>query len=160
VKEVEIRPATPEDLSSIKAVFKSHSPDDDWRFAKRYYRSYFSRPADHFGAAVFVGVSGGRVAAVIGYLRSWGRAQGIFWLGWFYVHKEEGGNSFGKALLDHVVAEVKKRGARKLYTDTSSWKFYDRAHHRYRALGFQREATLRDYYDAGEHQVIYAMDLG
>lgn len=155
----EIRAARPEDLSSIEAVFKSHKIDYDWKFAKRYYQAYFSKPVMDDQDVVLVAVSEDRVAGVIGYLHDWREARGIFWLGWFYVHKEERGNNVGKKLLDHVIAEVKKRGARKLYTDTSSWKFYDRAHHRYRELGFKEEATLRDFYEKGEHQVIYGMDL-
>jgi GNAT superfamily N-acetyltransferase len=120
VQEFEIRAARPEDLKSIEAVFKSHKSGDDRKFAKRYYRSYLSKPATHPEDVVLVGLSGEQVAGVIGYLRDRREAQGIFWLGWFYVHKEEQGHSFGKKLLDHVIAEVKKRGTRKLYTDTNS----------------------------------------
>lgn len=159
MQELEIREAAPGDMPAIEAVFRSHKPEYDWKFAKRYFRSYFSTPELHARELVLVGISGGRVVALIGYLKDRREAPGIFWLGWYYVHNDEAGHGFGKRLLDHVVRELKTRGARKLYTDTSSWKFYDRAHHRYRELGFKEEATLRDYYEEGEHQVIYGMDL-
>lgn len=157
---MEIRAAEPGDLRAIQAVFESHVPEYDWEVAERYFRSYFSDPGSHAGEVALVGVSGGRVAGVIGYLPDRRGAPGIYWLGWYYVHSQESGRGLGRRMLDHVVRELRARGARKLYTDTSSWKFYDRAHHRYRALGFVEEGTLRDYYEDGEHQVIYAMDLG
>lgn len=159
MEKLEIRPALPEDLKSIKAVFKSHEPDHDWKLAKRYYRSYFSTPANHPGEVVLVGISADRVAGVIGYLRDRRRAQGVFWLGWFYVHSQGRGQSFGKRLLERVIAEVREHGGRKLYTDTSSFKLYDRAHRLYREVGFEEEGTLRDYYEDGENQVVYGMDL-
>lgn len=159
MSKLEIRAAKPEDMQSIEAVFRSHSPEYDWKFARRYFQSFFTRPEVHEHDVVLVGIFEGRVVGLIGYLHDRREARGIFWLGWYYVHREEAGHGFGKKLLDHVITEVKKLGARKLYTDTSSWKFYDAAHHRYRELGFVKEATLKDFYEKGEHQVIYGMDL-
>ncbi|MFZ6177637.1 GNAT family N-acetyltransferase [Nannocystis pusilla] len=159
MQELEIRAARAQDLKGIEAVFKSHKPCYDWKFAKRYYASFFSQPMLHRDDTVFVGLLEGRVVGVIGYLHDWREARGIYWLGWYYVHKEAQGQQVGRQLIDRVISEVKKLGARKLYTDTSSWGFYDRAHHRYRELGFREEATLRDFYEKGEHQVIYGMDL-
>jgi GNAT superfamily N-acetyltransferase len=146
VEKLEIRAAVPEDLKSIKAVFKSHEPDYDWKFAKRYYRSHFESPDAPDKDAVLVGVVDGRVAGVIGYLRDRRGAPGVYWIGWFYVHRDSRGHNVGRRLLEHAIAAVKARGGRKLYTDTSSFRFYDRAHHLYREVGFQQEGTLRDYY--------------
>ncbi|MEZ4302191.1 MAG: GNAT family N-acetyltransferase [Polyangiaceae bacterium] len=157
--DIEIREARVEDLKDIESIFKSHEPGYDWKFAKRYYRSFFSEPHRHADEVVLAGVVHGRVSGVIGYLRDFREAEGIFWLGWFYVHREARGAGLGKQLLDHVIGEVKRRGARKLYTDTSSWGFYERARRTYSALGFREEATLRDFYGKGEHQLIYGMDL-
>lgn len=159
VEKLEIRLATPGDLRSIKAVFKSHEAGHDWKLARTYYREYFTTPELRASEVVLVGVAGERVAGVIGYLHDRRNAQSVFWLGWFYVHREARGMSVGRRLVERVVAEVRARGGRKLYTDTSSWKFYDRAHRFYREAGFVEEGTLRDYYEDGEHQVIYGLDL-
>ena len=159
MEDLEIRPAVLEDLPAIEAVFKSHKPELDWRFARRYYRAFFSKPEAYHGEVVLVAACGGQIAGVIGYLPDWRAAEGVYWLGWYYVHRDHRGNAVGKRLLDRVIDEVRRRGARKLYADTSSWGFYDRAHRRYQELGFTEEATLMDYYEKGEHQVIYSMDL-
>lgn len=159
MEEVLIRVARPDDWEGIKAVFKSHQPDNDWGYAKRYYQSYFFSPHLHTHAVVMVAVLEGRIVGVVGYLRDRTEIDDVFWLGWFYVHAAEGGKGYGELLLNRVVEEVKERGARKLYTDTSSWGFYARAHRRYRQYGFRKEARLKDYYSKGEHQVIYGMTL-
>lgn len=157
--ELEIRPATIEDRAGIKAVFKSHLRERDWKYAKRYFDSYFDHPEEHQGEHVFVAVKDGRVAGTIGYLRDRRGAPGIFWLGWYYVHADERGAGLGKIMLDRVVREVRSLGARKLYTDTASSPFYERARRRYAQLGFTEEGALEDYYWHGEHQLFYAMDL-
>jgi GNAT superfamily N-acetyltransferase len=160
VRKLKVRAARPEDLNSIGSVFRSHGPAWDWRLAKKYYEAYFSEPALHAGEHVLVGISGDRVVGVIGYLHDTWEARGIFWLGWLYVHKDDQGDGYGKILLEHVVTEVKKRGGRKLYTDTSSWQLYhERAHRYYTELGLKREGILLDFYQKGEHRVIYGMDL-
>lgn len=157
--ELEIRPATTEDRAAIKAVFKSHLRERDWKYAKRYFESYFEHPERHKDERVLVGVKEGRVAGLIGWLRDRRGAPGIFWLGWYYVHAEERGAGLGKIMLDHVVREVRALGARKLYTDTASSPFYERARRRYTQLGFTEEGALQDYYWEGEHQLFYVMDL-
>lgn len=159
MENVGIRAAKPSDLEGIKAVFKSHQPDNDWKFAKRYYHSYFTAPQMHSNAVVLVAVVEGRIVGVVGYLRDRTEIDDIFWLGWFYVHAEDRGKRYGELLLDRVVEEVKERGGRKLYTDTSSWSFYAGAHRRYQEYGFKKEARLKDYYAKGEDQVIYGMTL-
>ncbi len=159
MQKIEIRSARPEDLKSIKEVFNSHTPCYDWKYARRHYASYFKSEELQAKEEVLVGLVGDRVVGVIAHLHDVNEADDIYWLGWFYVHKDEQGNQHGKHLLDHVVQVVKKRGGRKLYTDTSSWGFYSRAHHRYKEYGFKEEARLMDYYGKGEHQVIYCMNL-
>jgi GNAT superfamily N-acetyltransferase len=159
VPELDIRPATSADRAGIKAVFKSHLRERDWKYAKRYFESYFDHPELHPHEEVFVAVKDGRVAGTIGYLRDRRGAPGIFWLGWYYVHAADRGGGLGKLLLDHVVQKVRALGARKLFTDTASSPFYERARRTYERLGFTEEGTLEDYYWDGEHQVFYAMDL-
>lgn len=156
---LDIRPATIEDRAGIKAVFKSHLRERDWKYAKRYFESYFHHPEHHLGEHVLVAVKDGRIAGTIGYLRDRRGAPGVFWLGWYYVHAAERGAGLGKLLLDRVVREVRLLGARKLYTDTASSPFYERARKRYAQLGFKEEGALVDYYWDDEHQVFYAMDL-
>lgn len=155
----EIRHARREDMNEIEQIFLSYEPAYDWHFARKYYEDFFGSPERHRGDAVLVGVSEGRVVGVVGLKSDWYEVNDIFWVGWFYVHKDVRGQAHGARLLDRVIREAKQRGGRKLYTDTSSFAFYKGAHHRYKALGFKLEAKLKDYYEEGEDQIIYALDL-
>lgn len=159
MKALLIREARPEDLASIQEIFQSHHPNPDWEYAHRYLHFYFNYPDYHPTECMLVGLVENRILGIIGYLQDRRGIEDIYWLGWFYVHRDAKGNNYGTQLLNRVISEVKKRGARKLYTDTSSDYFYDRAHHRYKQYGFKKEGKLRDYYEEGEHQVIYGMSL-
>lgn len=155
----EIREARPEDLNAIAGVFRSHRPNRDWRFASAYFRERFAVQGPCPDDVLLVGVKGDRVIGVIGYWIHEDDMDDVFWLNWFYVHRAEGGQQHGKRLLGRVIEDLGRRGARKLYTYTSSFVFYDRARHRYLEHGFKLEATLPDYYGEGEHQLIYGLSL-
>lgn len=157
--KMKIRNARPEDLPAIEEIFKSHHTHHDWKYAERYFRSYFASSQLHTGDMVLVGVIHDRVIGVVGYLQDKAETDDVYWLGWFYVHNREKGCNHGTKLLNYVISDLKKKGARKLYTDTSSWKFYARAHHRYKEYGFKKEAKIKDYYEKGEDQIIYGMTL-
>lgn len=157
--KIEIRPARREDLRAIEGIFRSHDSRHDWKYARKYYEDYFASPEGHEDDGVLVAIREGRVVGVIGFNADHYEANDIYWLGWFYVHREERGQEHGQKLLKHVIKELKKRGGRKLYTDTSSYGFYDRAHHVYRERGFKAEARLKDFYGKGEDQVIYGLKL-
>lgn len=155
----EIRHARREDMRAIEEIFRSYEPAHDWTYARKYYEDFFGAPERHREDAVLVGISEGRVVGVIGFNVDRYEASDIYWLGWFYVHRDERGQKHGARLLKQVIREVKRRGGRKLFTDTSSYAFYKGAHRRYKDLGFRAEARLRDFYEKGEDQVIYGMAL-
>jgi ribosomal protein S18 acetylase RimI-like enzyme len=159
MKKVEIRAARPEDLDSIEGIFKSYRSNYDWKYAKSYFRDYFAFPEQHPNDVVLVGVLKEQIIGVIGYLQFYDEPKDIFWFSWLYVHKSKQGNRYGRTLLDRAVREVKSKGGRKLYMTTSSWRFYSRARYTYREYGFKEQGILKDYYEKGEHQIIYGMDL-
>ncbi|MEZ4314505.1 MAG: GNAT family N-acetyltransferase, partial [Polyangiaceae bacterium] len=74
-------------------------------------------------------------------------------------HKDERGGRHGKRLLTRAIDEARRRGGRKVYVDTSTYRFYAGARRRYEELGFKVEARLKDYYEKGEHQIIYGLRL-
>jgi GNAT superfamily N-acetyltransferase len=157
--KTEIRAARREDVRAIETIFRSYEPEHDWEYARKYYEDFFGSPEHHREDAVLVAVSEGRVVGVIGMNPDRYEADDIYWLGWFYVHKDERGRKHGVKLLKAVIKEVRRRGGRKLYTDTSTYAFYDGAHRVYKDRGFKVEGRLRDFYEEGEDQVIYGLEL-
>jgi ribosomal protein S18 acetylase RimI-like enzyme len=141
-------------------LFDSWAPYnwDKW-FAVRYYRDFFGNGHCYPMDEVFVGVVDGRIVGVNGYCPDIQETDDIHWLNWFFVHKDHGGNSYGKQLLDYVIEILKAKKARKLYVDTTSYRFYKPAKALYESRGFKYEGTLKDYYGKGEHQIILGMQI-
>ena len=71
------------------------------------------------------------------------------------VHPDRQREGRGAALVRHVEESLRSRGARMLLIETSSLAQFDRTRAFYRALDFQEEARIRDYYNEGEDKIIF-----
>jgi len=150
-----IRPALANDYTGIMEIFKSwKSKDWDLEFAQRYYRDFWGARNCYPGDDVFVKIVGNQIVGTIGSSHDRSEAEDIYWLNWFYVHQSYIKNGYGEELLLFVIDRLKKAGGRKLYVDTSSNVLYRSAIKLYTKTGFKEEAALRDYYGAGEDQLI------
>ncbi len=149
-----IRTAQIEDKDEILAVIGSHRRKWDKPLAKLYYDDYFAGKMKKMKKdAVFVGTLNGKVVGTIGYSLDRYESKN-YWMGWFYVRKDHEKKGRGKKLLDYVVKELKTKGVKKLYLNTSSNEFYRRALEIYIHNGFRFEAVIRDYYEKGEDQIV------
>ncbi len=158
--KLKIRVADPNDYDGIIELFDSWgSKNWDKKFAERYYRDFFDSRRCYQMDEVLVGLINGRIVGVTGYCPDIQETDDIHWLNWFYVHKDHQGYDYGKQLLDHVIEILTIRKARKLYVDTTSYRFYKRAKALYESRGFKYEGTLMDYYGKGEDQIILGMIL-
>lgn len=155
-EKIEIRSANPDDYDTIIKLFDNNQ---DKEFAMRYYKFFFNDrhccPHDE----VLVKVVEGKIVGVIGYCPDRLETDDIYWLGWFYVHKDCRGHGYGRELLDYVIDILKNKPARKLYVDTSSFTSYEKAMGIYEKTGFAYEGTLKDYYEKGEDQIILGKHL-
>ena len=95
---------------------------------------------------------------VIGYFVDRYETQN-YWLGWFYIHKAHQGQKYGKKLLTFVEKELKEKGIKKLFVDTSSYRTYKKALRMYLANGFRFEAVIKDYYEEEEDQIILSKSI-
>jgi len=158
-KKLNIRYAAPNDYGEIINVFESWGSDHwDTDSAAKYYRAFFN---NHIWSQheVFVGEIGDKVVGVTGYCPDSEETEGIFWLNWFYVHKDFNKHGYGGQLLDYVIKKLKNKEARKLFVNTTSYRFYKSARDFYKDKGFKEEGILKDFYEKGEHQVFYGMSL-
>lgn len=64
------------------------------------------------------------------------------------------------ALVRHVERELSARGARILLIETSGLGSFERPRAFYRALGYDEEARIRDFYKAGDDKVVFREALG
>ena len=156
--QLKIRSAEPNDFDEIIDLFESWAPDNwDSGYAKRYYQNYFDNlyPVDE----VFVGTIDNKVVGVTGYCPDPEETGGIYWLDWFYVHRDITKHGYGGQLLDHVIGILKNKKARKLYVNTASSRLYKPARKLYKDKGFEEEGVLKDFYEKGEHQIIFGMQF-
>jgi len=130
----------------------------DARYAKRYYREYFRRWGRGWDKVIIAEI-GKKIIGVSGYFYDNKEAQGVYWLGFTYIHPSLQGRGIGHQVLSYIQKELKRRNARKLFLATSSNAIYGGAVSFYTGHGFRWEGTLKDLYGQGEDQIIMGKDL-
>ncbi|MBI4549681.1 MAG: GNAT family N-acetyltransferase [Candidatus Omnitrophica bacterium] len=148
-----IRPIMGSEEGEVLRIIRSHD-ETDAHYAKRYYDEYFytrARSKDR----VFVAVTPrNKVVGVSGYFHDTKEPKGIYWLAWTYVIPSYRHYGVGGAFIRLIERELRGRGARKIYLNTSSHNIYKGAIRFYLDRGFKWEGYLRDYYRKGEDQII------
>ena len=80
---------------------------------------------------------------------------GSYDLYWVAVQSDFQRMGIGKVLVKAVEDEVKKANGRHLYISTSDIDLYKPTRKFYEKVGYDRVATLQDYFAPGDAQVIY-----
>lgn len=140
------------------AVISSYGHRWDRDCAKVYYDDYFSGAANVQGDKVYVAAAENKIIGLSGYSIDRYEADN-YWLGWFYVHEQYARNKVGSRLLNHIVGMVRKKKARRLYVNTSSYPFYRAALNFYLKNKFRIEAIIKNYYWNGEDQIILSRKI-
>jgi GNAT superfamily N-acetyltransferase len=78
---------------------------------------------------------------------------------WIFVSKAVQARGIGAALMAYVEGEVARAGGRMLVVETSALPMYDLTRKFYLKSGYDQEATVRDFYADGDHQVIFRKRL-
>lgn len=79
-------------------------------------------------------------------------------LSFIAVDPTDQGTGVGSALMAHIEDQLRDRGesiARTLIVETSSTDQYARTRDFYAKLGYDEEATIRDFYAPGDHKVVF-----
>lgn len=75
------------------------------------------------------------------------------------IHPDVQRRGRGTALVRHVERVLASRGGRILLIETSGLGTYDRTRAFYRALGYDEEARIRDFYSQGDDKVVFRKGL-
>lgn len=119
---------------------------------------YFTR-ADHNGYFFLTAEAEGSVAGFACYGPT-PLTSGTYDLYWVAVASAYQGMGIGRALIGQVEREICRHGGRLLVVDTSGTAAYGRTRDFYEQLGFQRAATIPDFYREGDPLVLYVKQLG
>jgi ribosomal protein S18 acetylase RimI-like enzyme len=75
------------------------------------------------------------------------------------VHPDLQGRGVGSALLKHMEQSLAARGERLLLVETSGLPDFERTRAFYLKCGYEKEATIRDFYDAGDDKIVFRKKL-
>jgi GNAT superfamily N-acetyltransferase len=78
---------------------------------------------------------------------------------WIFVSKTIQARGIGAQLMKYVEGEIALAGGRLLIVETSALPMYDLTRKFYLKYGYDQEATIRDFYADGDHQVIFRKHL-
>ncbi len=151
-----IRRVTPADTAALKALidatdlFPSHLLDD-------MLADYFRGDHDQGDHVWLTDDDGGPVG--VAYYAPERMTVGTWNLYLIAVHPDRQGQGRGSALLRHVERALAARGERVLLVETSGLPSFERTRAFYRACGYDEEARIRDFYQAGEDKVIFRKAL-
>lgn len=145
-----IRPVTPEDTDALKAVidasglFPSELLDD-------MIAGYFSGDV---GDEFWLTIDAGGPLAVAYYVPE-RMTQGTWNLLLIAVHPDHQGQGRGAALLRHIEQALTARGERLLLVETSGLPSFEGTRAFYRKCGYDEEARIRDFYQAGDDKIVF-----
>jgi len=75
------------------------------------------------------------------------------------VHPEHQGQGIGALLMAYIETLLAARGGRVLLVETSGTAAFERTRSFYAHIGYEREALIRDYYDAGDDKIVFRKAL-
>lgn len=75
------------------------------------------------------------------------------------THASHQGRGWGRALVAAVVERLANRSAHLLLVETSGLPDFARTRGFYKRVGFEEEARIRDFYQAGEDKVVFRRSL-
>jgi ribosomal protein S18 acetylase RimI-like enzyme len=85
--------------------------------------------------------------------------RGTFDLYWIGTSSGAQRRGVGAALIAQVERNVRAIDGRLLVVETSSSQEYEPARHFYESHGYRRQAIVEDFYDEGDHLVLYSKRL-
>ena len=81
--------------------------------------------------------------------------DGVFDLYWIAVDPEARCNGVGRKLLTTCEEAARQMGGRMLIAETSGTPLYDATRKFYFSMGYENEATIRDFYATGDDLKIF-----
>lgn len=154
-----IRPTEPSDAAAIHRIAASERlfDPDEVDCVDELLGDYLTEP-NHNGYFFLTAEQEGEVIAFACYGPT-PLTKGTYDLYWICVEEEARGHGLGRLLIEQVEEAVRHLGGRLLVLDTSGRLEYTDTRVFYEKMGFQRVATVPEFYAPGDDLVIYAFKL-
>ena len=149
-----VRSITPDDLPELKTVIDANElfPSD---MLDETIFDYFNNKntKDYW----FTYDDGKPVA--IAYCAPEKMTEGTWNLYLIAVHPDYQGLGYGTSMLNHIEQKLANYGERILLIETSSLESFEGTRKFYRKCGYHQEASIRDFYQAGEDKIVFRKSL-
>lgn len=98
-------------------------------------------------------------AVTVAYCAPERMTEGTWNLYLIAVHPNYQGKGRGTAMLRHIEEKLADSGERVLLVETSGLAGFERTRAFYRQCGYEEEARIREFYQAGEDKIIFRKPL-
>lgn len=145
-----IRPVKPEDLPALKTVIDANQlfPSD---MLDEMISEYFSNENSN---DLWLTHDDGKPIA-IAYCAPERMTEGTWNLYLIAVHSDCQGKGIGTSMLHYIEQRLADRGERILLVETSGLTSFEQTREFYRKCGYEKEARIREFYQAGEDKIVF-----
>ena len=127
---------------------------DEVECVRELWEEYITLGSEHCGYYFIVYRDAGQVLGFACYGPR-DLTEGTFDLYWIAVDSSSRCNGVGRMLLNTSEAAVRKMGGRMLIAETSGTPHYEPARKFYVSMGYENEATIKDFYATGDDLLIF-----
>lgn len=149
-----IRPVTPNDMPALKKVI-----DANGLFPSDMLNDMISDYFDNNNSSDFWLTYVDHEPVAISYCAPEKMTEGTWNLYLIAVHPDCQGEGRGTFMVRYIEQMLKKRGERLLLVETSGLAEFDRTRAFYRHCGYDEEARIREFYQAGEDKIVFRKSL-
>lgn len=149
-----IRPITYEDIPALKTVIEANG-----LFSSDMLDDMISGYLNNESENEFWLTYEDSKPVAIAYCAPERMTQGTWNLYLIAVHPDYQRQGLGTSMLDDIEQVLTARGERLLLVETSSLETFKGTQKFYRQCGFEEEARIREFYQAGEDKIVFCKSL-
>lgn len=149
-KDFCIRSVTPDDLPVLKAVIDANKlfPSD---MLDEMILDYFTNEdSNDYWLTIII-----CKPVAIAYYAPEKMTEGTWNLYLIAVHPDFQKQGLGVSIIRHIEQKLAARGERILLVETSGLESFEGTREFYLKCGYEKEATIREFYQAGEDKIIF-----
>ena len=152
--ESKIRPIIPEDLPALKVAIDANELFPS-AMLDEMTSDFFQNQDSH---DLWLTCDEGKPVA-LAYCAPEKMTEGTWNLYLIAVHPDYQRMGYGTAMLHYIEQTLTERGARLLLVETSGLDSYEDTRKFYRQCGYELEAIIREFYQAGEDKIVFRKSL-
>jgi ribosomal protein S18 acetylase RimI-like enzyme len=152
--DTKIRAVTLNDLPDLKAVIEAND-----LFPSEMLDDMISGYFNHKSGSEYWFTCEDSKPVAISYCAPERMTEGTWNLHLIAVHPDYQGQGLGTSMLHYIEQILTARGERVMLVETSSLETFEGTRKFYRKCGYDEEARIREFYQAGEDKIVFRKSL-